>query len=694
MKHLFLADVGGVLWILALAIAVIFFLVLAAGFVYATLIRKVRKGTSLVRTGLGGTQVSFNSMWVVPLFHRVEEMDISVKRIEIDRSGHNGLICKDNMRADIKVVFFVRVNNADKDVLKVAEAIGCARASSETEIRNLFDAKFSEALKTVGKRFDFTELYEERDTFRNEIVKVIGTDLNGFVLDDCAIDHLEQTTLESLDPENILDAQGIKKITELTAIQAKLTNEIIREKEKVLKQQDVAAREAVLELERQQSEAEAKQHREVSTVRAREQAESLKVQEEERLKAERARLAADEQIAITKQNMEREVLVAQRSKERTDAVEVERVKRDQEIEAIERERLTTLKSIEKEKAVEIERKGIQDVIKDRVMVEKTVVEEQEKIKDTEAFAAADREKKVALTQAERAAQEDLIRKIKEAEAEKEATQLRADMELYERVKLAEADRKAAELRSEETVILAQAEQAAAEKRSAAKKLLAEGTTAEAAATGLGEAQVIAATPEAEARGIAAKGEAEAKSKGALASAEAGGINAKAEAMKKYNDAGKDHEEFKLNLEKSKAIELAEIQARADIAGRHSEIVAKALGTAKIDIIGGETTFFDRITQAVGNARAVDRLVGESTTLSDIKETFFNGDPEYFKAQLARLVDQFGLTSEDLKNLTVSAMLTRLIADSEDESLTNRLVSLLGGAKRAGLATQVAGKLLK
>jgi len=36
-------------------------------------------------------------------------MDISVKTIEIARTGREGLICRDNIRADIKVTFFVRV---------------------------------------------------------------------------------------------------------------------------------------------------------------------------------------------------------------------------------------------------------------------------------------------------------------------------------------------------------------------------------------------------------------------------------------------------------------------------------------------------------------------------------------------------------------------------------------------------------
>jgi uncharacterized membrane protein YqiK len=103
--------------------------------------------------------------------------------------------------------------------------------------------------------------------------------LNGFVLDDAAIDFLEQTPLTMLDPDNILDAEGIKKITELTAGQAKLANNIQRDKEKVIKQQDVEAREAILELERQLKETEAKQKCEVETVQFREEAEALKIKE-------------------------------------------------------------------------------------------------------------------------------------------------------------------------------------------------------------------------------------------------------------------------------------------------------------------------------------------------------------------------------------------------------------------------------
>ena len=129
--------------------------------------RKVEQGTAIVRTGVGGIKVSFGGILVFPIVHRLELMDISVKRIEIFRHGSEGLICKDNIRGDIKVAFFVRVNKQSEDVLKVAQQLGCERASEQTALIELFDAKFSEALKTVGKQFDFVDLYTDREQFRS-----------------------------------------------------------------------------------------------------------------------------------------------------------------------------------------------------------------------------------------------------------------------------------------------------------------------------------------------------------------------------------------------------------------------------------------------------------------------------------------------------------------------------------------------
>ena len=242
----------------------------------------------------------------------------------------------------------------------------------------LFEPKFSEALKTVGKQFDFVDLYNSRQSFREEIKKAIGSDLNGYNLDDAAIDYLEQTPLAMLKVNNVLDAEGIKKITELTAQEQVSANYIRQEREKTLTKQNVEAREAILELEKQQAEAEEKQAREISEIQSRQRAEADIVSHQERQRSETVRIGSEEEIAIADENRLRAVIVAQKSKERTDAVETERVEKDRGLEIVERERVVTLSQIDKEKAIEVEKKIIQDVIRERVIVEKAVVEEEEK----------------------------------------------------------------------------------------------------------------------------------------------------------------------------------------------------------------------------------------------------------------------------------------------------------------------------
>ena len=252
---------------------------------------KVPQGTALIiNDTTSQPKVKFTGGLVLPVIHKKEFMQISLLTLEIDRRGKEGLICRDNMRADITVAFYLRVNETAEDVLKVAKAIGVDRASDKTAVNELFNAKFSEALKTVGKQIEFVKLFENRQDFRDQIIHVIGNDLNGYVLEDVAIDYLEQTPKSSLDPNNILDAEGIRKITELTANQNIVTNELERNSDLAITKKNVETKEAMLALERQQADAEARQKREIATIQAREQAETQKVQEEERLKAEQARL--------------------------------------------------------------------------------------------------------------------------------------------------------------------------------------------------------------------------------------------------------------------------------------------------------------------------------------------------------------------------------------------------------------------
>lgn len=682
--------------------------------------KKPTQGQVLVRTG-GGVKVSKTGMFVIPVLHNLEIMDISVKSIVIARQGKEGLVCKDNLRADIKVTFFVKVNGEDDKVKEVAQSIGCRRASHPETLFQLFDAKFSDALKTVGKKFEFVELYDKRDEFRLEIANAIKQDLNGYTLEDTAIDFLEQTPITALDEKNILDAEGIKKITDLTAQQKMLSNKIMREEQKVIKQQDVEAREAILEMERQLSETEETQKKEVATIKAREEAEIAKVKEEERKKAERARIETEEDLLVAEENKLRQIIVAAKNKERTEVVETERVLKDKALEANERERVVTLAQIEKEKAVEEERKNIQEVIRDRVSIEKTVVEEEEKIKDTRAIAEADRLKKVAITEAEKLAESNLVQEIKGAEAKKQA----------------------AEHHAKTLIIEAEAEQQSASQKADAIKVLADAKASEYAANGIAEAQVMTAKAEArerqgdaeasvleaqalaEAKGIEVRGNAQAetelklgktkaevqkeiglaeaqvilekaksKEQDGLAEvavererfkADADGIHQKAEAMKKLDGVGKEHEEFKLRLEKDTKVELAQIHIQKDIAEAQASIIGEALKSANIDIVGGDQVFFDKITNSITNGKRVDRMLDNSEALTSLKIELldaFEGDNIMDK--IKRLVKSSGLTTEGAKNLTLTALLTKLMVDTNGDKKRGALRQMMSMIKELGL----------
>ncbi len=628
-----MADLS-VLMPIVTGIGIFFVIIMGLAALFKAFYVKVAQGTALIVNDMSSKpKVHFTGALVYPIIYKKELMKISLITLEVDRRGKDGLICLDNMRADITVAFYLRVNETADDVLRVAKSIGADRASDKDAVYDLFAAKFSEALKTVGKQIEFVQLFENRLQFREKIVQVIGDDLNGYVLEDVAIDYLEQTPKSALDANNILDAEGIKKITELTATQNVITNDLEQNEALAIKKKNVETREAMLELERQQADAEAKQEREVATIRAREEAEILKVKEEERRKAEATRIQVEQDLAVQTENQKREIEVAEQNRQRAVAIEQEKVTRARDLEIVSREREVELQKIEAEKAVEVEKKEIANVIRERVAVDKTVAIEEERIKEVREVSEADRAKQVQVLAAEAQADEEKVKQVKAAEAEEQAAKFKAV----------------------EITTMAQANLEAAAKEADSKKKLAEGIQAEEAAIGLAEAKVqeakadalekeglaeaavVAAKGEAEGKAlretgladaevIAAKGSAEAKAKKEVGmagadvtreqfKAEADGLVEKFDAMGSMSDKARDHEEFRMSLETAFKEAIASIEAGKDIARENAEVLSTALQKAHIDIVGGEEHFFDTFAKSLSLGKAVDGLASKSSTVS-------------------------------------------------------------------------------
>lgn len=562
--------------------------------------RQVDQGRALVvNTMRSEPVVAFTGAIVYPIINRAEIMDLSVKTIDIDRRGKEGLICNDNIRADINVTFFVRVNKTVDDVLKVAQSVGCQRASDATALSELFSAKFAEALKTVGKHFNFEELYTKRDAFKDKIIEVIGKDLNGFILDDAAIDYLEQTPLEALDKDNIMDADGIRKITDLTVIQNLRTNELRQKERMETGSQNLTADEAVFRFEQRRSEAEAKKNKEVAVSQARESNEALRVASEEHKKTLLITTKNEEEAQIAAQNKERGVAIAQKAREREIAVETERVEKARALEAIGREREVALVGIARDKEVELQKKEIASVVRDRIAVEKNVAAEEEQIKDLRNNSEATRKKEAVRIAAEAAAQEGLVKQVKAAEASEEAAKYKA----------------------RERILLADSELDTADKTARAKVRIAEGIQAESAAEGLAKVRVR----EADAAAIEKQGLVEAKVTREKLVAEAAGLAQKAESMKLLDGAGRGHEEFRLRLDKERSVELEKIRARKEVVAAQAQILAQAMGNARVNIVGGDGQFLERFMSAISLGQAVDGALDQSETLRELVQSLMNGN---------------------------------------------------------------------
>lgn len=609
--------------ILLTAVGIFFGIIVIGLLVYISNYKKPAQGKAIITSGVRGTKVALErGIMVIPSLERWEEMDLSIKTIEISRMQSDGLICKDNIRADIKVVFFVRIDKDPANIKKVAQSIGCERASDPVILRELFEAKFSEAIKTVGKRFDFVDLYDNREKFNSEIQNTIGEFLNGYKLDDVSIDYLEQTDIQYLNKDNMLDSEGIRKISQRTAAEAIQTNLIRAEEEKVIKLQNVEKLEAILEYDRQLAKKTQRQKREIANITAKEEAEIVKIGEEERLRSQLVRIKTDEELAIAEEHKERQVIIALKNKERTEAVENERVDKERLLEVTEKEKIVTLAEIEKQRAVEEEKKNIQIVIRDRIAVEKKVVEEEERINDTRVLAAANRLKDKAII---------------EAQAKGESIKIEHEL-------TADAERMAAEITAKTRIVEAEAEKAAAVLEASSRITIAEAKASEEAAMGKSEAQVIQAKAEAreqegmieakiiklkaaalreqgqaEADVTTVQGQATASALSAKLNAEAEGTAKKAEAMKQLDGVGKEHEEFKIRMEMERDVQLAGIHVQRDVAASQATVLAEALKSANIDIVGGEMEFVNSILKSVSQGKQLDGMVKNSEVLSSLRQ---------------------------------------------------------------------------
>ncbi|HVJ41063.1 MAG TPA: flotillin domain-containing protein [Dongiaceae bacterium] len=280
-----------ILWLIALAVIVVI-----GVYLLRWLYRRSIKETAFVRTGFGGEKVVINGgAFVIPVLHEMTPVNMNVMRVEVRRGQSNALITRDRMRIDLIAEFFLRVQPTREAVSLAAQTLG-RRAMQPDDIRELFEGKFSSALRAVAAELTLEEIHERRSQFMTRVREQAADALtqNGLELESVALVDLDQTSLEYFDPSNAFDAEGLTQLTETIEMRRKMRNQIEQQTMIEIRNQNLESERRVLEIDRESEYARIEQERELEIRRATQRAELARERAQRDHEAQQAQLTASE----------------------------------------------------------------------------------------------------------------------------------------------------------------------------------------------------------------------------------------------------------------------------------------------------------------------------------------------------------------------------------------------------------------
>ena len=538
----------------ALAVVLLLLLVLVRSIMRSYV--KTPANRSFVRTG-GLSQkvnnppkvVMNGGAWVFRAIHEITWVDLGTMAIDIERTENNALLTKDPQYADIKAIFYVKVNPTVEGIIDAARTIGSKQVDVNA-VKQLVEAKLDGALRDVAASFTLMSLHQEREKFIQEVQNRLKTDLeeNGLVLESVSVLTLRAARQGSFGTDDVFGAQVARANAQVIQQALRERNDIERTAEIEIKQRDTDTARLRLNLDRELALAAATQSREVRTSQAVEKAQAELREYEEIQKSEAARVAKERAVALME--IERDQQLAIQGERKQQEVMGAEVTRRQAIEMAEQQRqIIVLTEQQKREGAE----------KDRLVVSAAREEAAQAVVTVQATQTAQREARIRVIEAEREAQKAVIEQKNRIELDALRTQREAEAQAKALKEIAAAEAEAALKQADTLRTQAQAE-------AEASKLRAEGTKATSSAVGLAEADVLRARAEAamrEAEAVRARGLAEAES-----------AKAKAEALAAFDGVAQRVEMLKLQLDAQVQIEIAKAQA-----------LGSALASMNIKLIG-------------------------------------------------------------------------------------------------------------
>lgn len=397
------------------------------GMIVARLYHRAEKDRAYVRTGFGGQKVVLDGgSMVLPVFQSIAWVNLQTLRLDVRRDSQDAMITKDRMRVDIGVEFYVRVKPDSSSIALAAQTLG-ERTTDVAQLRELVEAKFVDALRSVAATMSLVDLQEKRADFVRAVQAAVATDLelNGLELESASLTKLDQTDTKFFNPNNAFDAEGLTALTKIVEARRQERNQTVRNAEVAIAQQDLDATQKTLEILRQKKDAELSQQRDIANKTAETRAAAaLKEAEASRAEAE-AKISADQSIA--------ERRASAKKVQESAGIDANLAIQQKQIEA---ERTAETLRIGKQRDIELADQARAIAVADQSRAEseaRAKAEEAralataatESVQTARDVAIAERDKQTAVIAARMTAEQDATRITVAAQAEQEAAENRA-----------------------------------------------------------------------------------------------------------------------------------------------------------------------------------------------------------------------------------------------------------------------------
>lgn len=379
----------------------VFFLALI-GAMIAKLYRKANPERALMRTGWGGGKVITDGGTIVlPFLQQITEVNLQTLRLEVQRRNQDALITRDRLRVDVRAEFYVRVAKTVESIMVAAQTLG-HRTFRPDELTGQLQGKFVDALRAVAATLSMDELHEKRVEFVMQVQKAVTEDLsrNGLELESVSLTELDQTSREFFKDSNAFDAQGLAKLTEITESKRKERNQIEQDTRLAIEQKNLEVERQSLTVRQIEAQAQFEQEQAIQMAKAAQEARIARERAEREREGKEAQITAEQ--AVKEANINAEKAVAAR--------EIQR-KRELDI-AGQEARIAIAKKSEELSKADAEAAAARAIM----------VKAEEQVKTVQEVAAAERAKEIVVIKARETAEQDAVKVIVSAEAERKSAE--------------------------------------------------------------------------------------------------------------------------------------------------------------------------------------------------------------------------------------------------------------------------------